>query len=289
MTENAEGRVGIICGSGFYPKIAAAACIEKGLDFCLIFINGISSYQDFFFADDSVVMDPISVKHTTLHLGEIGTAINFFQSNNVKQIIFSGAVKRPDLRQLKLDSKGKQWLAYLGAKIFGGDDCLLHALSELVESEGFKIISGTELIDKNKIFLSEGTHSRQFPSKNDLHDIEIGIKAAKTIGALDIGQSVVVHDGLILGVECIEGTNELIKRCAALRKTERGGVLVKMSKPQQDVRVDLPTIGPETINLLSEKHFAGLAVEAEKCIVVDKRVVIEKVNNASLFLRGVAA
>lgn len=276
--------IGIICGHGFYPKIAVMACVKKNLNFCLIFINGISSHENFFLEGECE-----NVKFTTLNLGEIGAAIDFFQKNNVKKVIFSGAVKRPNFKQLTLDAKGRQWLAHLGSRIFYGDDGLLRAISELMKKEGFEIISGTELIDKKEIFLSKGTHTNAIPSKSDLRDIEFGAKVARTIGVLDIGQSVIIHEGLVVGIECVEGTDELIKRCAKLRKSDKGGILVKMCKPQQDIRVDLPTIGPSTIDLLCENNFAGVAIDAEKCIVIDKSEVIRKANEASLFVHGVNA
>ena len=104
---------------------------------------------------------------------------------------------------------------------------------------------------------------------------------------MDIGQSVIVCEGDILGVECVEGTNELIKRCAKLRKQKSGGVLVKASKPQQDRRLDLPTVGLETFENLRLNDFSGLAVESKNCIVLDKDELIKQFDDFSMFFVGI--
>jgi DUF1009 family protein len=276
--------IGIICGGGDYPRLIAKTCIEKNIDFCLLFINGCTDifpqtlYNDLLYPE-------CSMPALTINLGEIETAIDFFKTNNVDKIIFAGHIKRPNFKDLSLDKKGASWLLKLGKAIFSGDDALLRAIVKLLNDDGFEIISGTDLIDD--VFVSAGILTSKAPSDSEYFDIKKGFQAAKTLGALDIGQSVIVHDGLILGVECIEGTDNLIERCADLRKSSTGGILVKASKPEQDKRLDLPTIGVNTINLLKKHEFSGVAIEAEKCIVLNKKLVIEQANDFSMFFIAV--
>ena len=270
--------IGIICGSGSYPKLVAAVCMEKNLDFCMLFVNDNCNRSDF--------ADYRNAPSLSVDIGKIGTALDFLHKHDVNKIVFAGGVKRPNFKQLALDAKGASWLLKLGKSVLLGDDALLSALAKLLQQEGFEVIAGTDLI--GGAFVQAGVLSSKQPAENDFSDIKIGVEAARNIGLLDIGQSVIVHDGLVLGVECVEGTDQLIERCALLRKSETGGVLVKMSKPQQDNRLDLPTVGPNTIDLLHAHKFSGVAVESGKCIVIDRRSVLQKANDFSIFMYGVS-
>lgn len=271
--------IGIVCGCGDYPKLVAQACIERNLDFCMLILNGfVDSYVQIS-QDSKNCRDVLTVK-----LGDIRSSLSFFHKNNVTNIIFAGAVKRPNFNELSLDKKGASWLLKLGRAIFSGDDALLKAIAKLLNEEGFNIISGTDFLED--IFISNGIVTDRYPTEAEIFDIKAGFNAAKSLGSLDIGQSVIVHDGLVLGVECVEGTDALIERCAKLRKSAQGGVLVKTSKPQQDQRLDLPTVGVNTINQLNINGFFGLIVESEKCIVIDKKSIIKQANDFSMFFGG---
>jgi lipid-A-disaccharide synthase len=264
--------IGVICGGGDYPRLVAKACVEKKIDFCLLFLNGFSSPESF---------DVKSVCYKRVDFGEIDKAIDFLKKNKVDKIVFAGRVKRPNFSQLSLDKKGRSWLLKLGKAIFAGDDGLLRAVANLIQEEGFEIISGADLLDD--VFLPVGIFSARKPSKSDSDDIKIGLLAAKEHGVLDLGQSVIVRNGEILGKEDENGTNALIEKCGQKSKAG-GGILVKISKPQQDDRLDLPTIGVETIEALHENGFDGLAVEANKCIVINKEKVIERADEVGIFI-----
>ncbi|MDR3151381.1 MAG: UDP-2,3-diacylglucosamine diphosphatase LpxI [Holosporaceae bacterium] len=273
---NVEGlSLGIICGGGDYPLLVARACLKKNINFCLLFFGEeisdvLASLRDY------KKIPALSVK-----IGDVGRAIGFFRENNVHQLVLAGRVARPNFNNLELDKKGASWLLKLGKSIFAGDDALLKKLSQLLKEEGFEVIAGTDLIDD--VFLSEGAMTEVKPDELDMSDIEKGFEVAKVIGNLDIGQSIIIRRGLIIGVECVEGTDALIDRCASLRKSS-GGVLVKVSKPQQDYRMDLPVIGLNTVQKLHEHKFAGMAVETEMCIVLNRELVIEQLNNFGMFL-----
>ncbi|GHT91364.1 hypothetical protein FACS1894122_03670 [Alphaproteobacteria bacterium] len=270
-----ELKIGIICGNSNYPLLVARACMEKHIRFCLLFLKDCVDLNGF---------DELHVPSLEVNLGEISKALNFFHENEVTEVVFAGGVKRPNFNKLSLDKKGASWMLKLGKAVFSGDDALLRKLSSLLEEEGFKILAGTDLLDD--VFVKNGVFSRYHPSESDHEDIKKGFEVAKAIGKMDIGQSVVVCDGIILGVECVEGTDALIDRCAQLRKSDHGGILVKVSKPQQDYRLDLPTIGIDTINRLNKNGFCGVAVEAGKCIVINKKAVIEQVDDFSMFFCG---
>lgn len=271
--------IGIVYGSGDYPRKVLEACREKGVRCCVATVSdtdisvGLELSEDF----------SVPIMHTKL--GKIGAVIHFFRENGVDAVVFAGAVKRPSINELSLDSKGASWLLKLGRSVFGGDDELLKAIAELLKQEGFAVISGTDLLEDT--FLGNGVFSNEKPTEQEWHDIRKGFEIAKTVGRLDIGQSVIVCCGDILGIECIEGTDELIKRCAKLRKQQSGGILVKVSKPQQDQRLDLPTVGPKTLENLYQNNFRGLAVESGHCIVLYKEKLIETSDSLQIFLVGV--
>jgi DUF1009 family protein len=276
--------IGIICGGGEYPELVAKSCVEKNINFCLIFLNGISSLNEFCDIGFRTFKDCESVENVSINIGEIGTAIDFLRKNNVKKVVFAGGVKRPDFKKLSLDAKGTSWLIKLGASIFSGDDSLLSSIASLMKNEGFEVVSGTDLIENT--FISSGNYTSVIPTESEYMDIEKAFMAAKMLGKLDIGQAVIVHDGLILGLECVEGTDMLIDRCAKLRKADSGGILVKTSKPHQDQRMDLPSIGQNTIKKLHQYGFSGIALEAEKCILINRNLVIDSANKCSLFIYG---
>ncbi|MDR2781159.1 MAG: lipid-A-disaccharide synthase [Holosporaceae bacterium] len=264
--------IGVVCGGGNYPRLIARACIENGLDFCLVFMNGFCNTENW-----------PSVTSITINFGEIGKAVDFLKQNNVKKIIFAGKVRRPDFNQITMDKKARYWLLRLGKTIGAGDDALLRAIADLIKYEGFELISGTSLL-KN-IFLPAGIFSDRKPLQTDYDDIDIGIAAAKELGLSDIGQAVVVCNGEVVGKEDIDGTNALIEKSAA--ELNGGGILIKISKPQQDDRLDLPTIGVETIEILHKNKFDGIVIEANRCIVINKEDVIKRANELNIFIQSI--
>lgn len=264
----------IVCGGGTYPFLIAHECVRKKIDFCLLFLRG------FYRAN----LAWPKVKNSEIGLTEIEKSLKFFRENNVDAVVLAGDVRRPKFSEISLDATGMKWLAHLGFSIFSGDDALLKAVSNLLYQEGLKVISGTDLLDD--VFLENGIATKIFPSKDDLVDIKLGFLEAKELGKKDLGQAVVVHNGELLLCEGEKGTEWLINSAKKYRKTSTGGILVKVSKPQQDLRLDLPTIGVDTIYQLSENKFSGIAVEAKKCIVLDKMEVIRQANLNGLFVVG---
>jgi DUF1009 family protein len=162
---------------------------------------------------------------------------------------------------------------------------LLSAVVAELEREGFRVIGADQLLGAE--IAPEGPLGAIRPSAQSAADIAHGLRIAQTLGALDIGQAVIVQQGLVLGVEAIEGTDELLRRCAALRREGSGGVLIKIEKPGQERRADQPTIGLRTVQLASETGLLGIAVEADATIVLDRQEVIRAADRAGLFVIGV--
>jgi len=134
--------------------------------------------------------------------------------------------------------------------------------------------------------LPEGPIGRHLPDKQSVADIEFGVNIAKEIGRLDIGQAVVIQQGYVLGVEAVEGTDALIARCEALKMDAKGGVLIKVCKPNQESRVDLPTIGVKTVENIAKAGFAGIAAEAGKSLIIGRDLVERRANELGIFVIG---
>jgi hypothetical protein len=186
---------------------------------------------------------------------------------------------RPDWRAAKFFAK-------VGYRMLG-DDGLFSAIAKELEIEGFRVVGAHELLDTASA--PEGPLGRLAPDADADADIARGIAIARAVGALDIGQAVVVQQGLVLGVEAIEGTDALLRRCAGLRRDGPGGVLVKVEKPGQESRIDRPTVGPQTVRLAAEAGLRGIAVEAGATLLVDRDEVIRAADAAGLFVVGVRA
>jgi DUF1009 family protein len=137
------------------------------------------------------------------------------------------------------------------------------------------------------LLVKEGLLTKHKPDKQALADIKRGAEVAFELGCLDVGQSVIVQQGLVLGVEGIEGTDELIKRCGTYQRKGDGGVLVKLRKPQQDMRIDLPTIGTRTIENLHAAGMRGIAVHAGNALIVNEPEVIALANKYGMFIKGI--
>lgn len=265
--------LGIVCGGGCYPKLIAQECIKKQFGFCLLFIKGFA--EDF--SKDIGNLQNIPV--LSVNLGEIQKMSDFFRQNNVDKVTFAGKIRRPNLNKLSLDKKGRSWLMKLGKSFLKGDDELLRNVITLFEQEGFQVVAGTDFLED--IFLLEGVYSKRQPTQSDWKDIDFGFEQAKIFGKEDIGQSIVVADGKVVRREDINGTDNLIIESG--KNPEHANILIKILKPQQDLRIDLPTVGPDTIVLLHQNGFRGLVVEAGKCIVIDKKQMMELVDKYNLF------
>jgi hypothetical protein len=168
-----------------------------------------------------------------------------------------------------------------------GDDGLLSAVVREIEGEGFRVVGAEDVL--GALAARAGAYGRVAPSEQDRLDIARGVEVLRALGAVDVGQAVVVERGVVLGIEAIEGTDALVARCGALRREASGGVLVKIAKPAQERRVDLPTIGVRTVEAVADAGLAGIAVEAGRALVADARAVAAAADARGVFVLGVAA
>jgi hypothetical protein len=224
------------------------------------------------------------VPHAWCRGGAVATALALLRDNGVTDLVLAGGVRRPTLATIRPDWRAAKFLAKIGYRLLG-DDGLLSAIVKEFELEGFRLVGAHELLDAAA--LSEGPLGRLTPDADAEADIARGIAVARSLGSLDIVQAVVVQQGLILGVEAIEGTDALLRRCAELRRDGPGGVLVKLAKPGQEQRVDRPTIGPRTVAGAAEAGLRGIAAEAGGTLLLDRDEVIRAADAAGLFVIGV--
>jgi len=203
----------------------------------------------------------------------------------VSEVVFVGNVGRPSMSDLTLDGWSVKFLARIGKALFG-DDSFLTAFARALEDEGLTVIGPETVLDG--LLAEQRQYGVVAPDDDALADITRAAEVARALGGLDIGQGAIVQQGLVLGVEAAEGTDRLIERCAALRHEGPGGVLVKVSKPGQERRIDLPAIGPETVARAAAAGLRGIAVEAGNALIIDSDDVVRAADAAGIFVVGIA-
>lgn len=267
-------KLGILAGGGSLPARLIEACRASGRPFHVL------AFRDH--ADPALLADaPVD----WLRLGEAGASFDLLRQAGVGEVVMAGPVRRPSLTELRPDWRTVRLAARLGMQALG-DDGLLSAVVRELEGEGFRVVGIEEVL--GDLLATAGTYGRLEPDERGWADIHRGFAVARALGALDIGQAVVVQQGLVLGVEAIEGTDALIARCAGLRRDGPGGVLVKLPKPGQERRADLPTIGTVTLRNAAEAGLRGIAVEAGGALVVGRDEVAATADQLGLFVVGVA-
>lgn len=265
-------KLGILAGGGALPGRLVDLCRrEKRACFVLAFEGH---------------TDPASVagaEHAWLRLGSAASGIEILRQAGVAELVMAGAVNRPSLADLKPDLGTARWLARIGIGS-SGDDGLLRSIIRALEAEGFAVRGIDEVM--TGLIAEAGTYGRIDPDEAAWVDIERGVAVAKALGAADVGQSVVVQQGLVLAVEALEGTDAMLSRAAELRRGGPGGVLVKVTKPQQDRRADLPSIGPCTVEGSARAGLKGIAIEARGVLIIDREAIIHAADAAGLFVVG---
>jgi len=267
-------KLGIIAGSGELPRRIIRECNEKGRPVFVIAF------------DDITEAETVSaLPHKWLHIGKVGEIIKTLKAENVSELILAGKVGRPPLSSLKMDFSAMKLLTKFAKLTSQGDDKIFSTIIKFLEDKGFNVIGSEDVL--SDLLIKEGPIGSVKPDKIAQKDIEIGAKAAIVVGKLDIGQAVIVQQGQILGVEGAEGTDALMNRCKNLHNEGFSGVLVKMKKPGQDSRVDLPSIGIHTVNNAHAAGLRGIAVEAGGALVINRAEVIKRANDLGIFLVGI--
>jgi len=267
-------RLGLLAGSGELPARIVAACRASGREVFVVAFKGQT--------DAATVA---GVPHLWSRLGAAGEIIERLKAEGVRDLVMAGAIRRPSPLELMPDWRAAKFFSRIGMRALG-DDGLLRAVAAELEGEGFRLLAPNAVL--SELTAQSGPVGRLQPDEQGWADIRHGLRVAHELGRLDVGQAVVVQQGLVLAVEAIEGTDAMLGRCGALRRDGPGGVLVKACKPQQDRRLDLPTIGPTTVANAAAAGLRGIAIEAGAALVVDRAGTAEAADRLGLFVVGVA-
>lgn len=269
--EEIKHSIGIIAGKGNLPKIIVKDARARGFNVVTIALENLAS------AELSKISDEIK----WINVGRLGDLIDTLKRHKIRQVIMAGKVPKtllyksritPDIRAVKL-------LFSLKDK---SDDSILNAITKELEKEGIHIISTASF--SPHLLTTEGVLTREQPTKDEWKDIQFGWNIAKEIGRLDIGQTVVVKDQAVMAVEAIEGTDEAILRGGKLAGD--GAVVVKVSRPHQDMRLDVPVVGLNTLKAIIEVRARVLALEAHRSIIMNKERMIKEADEAGISIIG---
>ena len=261
-------KLGILAGGGALPRRLIDHCRATDRAFFVVAIEGQ--------CDASTVVD---APHVWCRLGAAGSLLAALRQAKASDIVLVGRVRRPSIGALRPDLRGIAILAQLGANFFGGDDRLLRGIAGVLERQGFRVLGVHQIL--SDLVAPHGVLGRVRPDAQAERDIACGTAAARDLGRRDIGQAVIVRNEAVVDREDAAGTDALIRRNAG-----QGGVLVKMKKPQQDMRMDLPAIGLDTVRLAAQAGLAGIAVEAGGALIVDRVDAVRAADEAGLFVMG---
>ncbi len=265
-------KIGLIAGGGMMPVEIIKSCRSRGIE---VYVAGLLPW-----ADNAVFQ---GVDHVMARLGEVGKMMKFFKEHGVTELVLAGGIKRPALKELIPDFEAVKILAKVAlTKI--NDDGLFRAVISEIEARGFHVLGIEEIVPE--MLFKEGVYGRVKPSSGDMDDIRRGIEVARALGAVDVGQAVVIQEGIVLAVEAVEGTDAMLSRASALKKPGKAPVMVKIVKPGQDTRVDLPAIGIQTIEQLTKYGMGGIAVESGGILVIEREAVIAAADAAKIFIIG---
>jgi hypothetical protein len=230
-------------------------------------------------------------RHAWVKWGEVGRIDKLIREHGATDIVLVGTLtKRPDFRSISLDAMGLKSLPRLAGITLGGDDSVLGKAVRFIESLGHRVIGAHEIAPE--LVAGASPLTRHAPSRSAREDIALAMRAALAIGALDAGQGAVAVDGRVVALEGAEGTDAMLARVADLRAAGRvspkgrAGVFAKCSKPKQDLRVDMPTIGPKTVEQVAAAGLAGMAVEVGRVMIVDRDTAVRLADEAGLFIVG---
>jgi DUF1009 family protein len=262
----------IFAGRGSLPMMLIEDCQKKSRKFAVFLLEG-ENYEI-----DYSAFNPIKLGY-----GEVEKFLSAVKAAEINNLVFIGGVTKPNFSSLKVDKSGAVLVAKILANKILGDDSVLRTVINFFEKEGLKILRIDQLLDC--VVSTKSTLSKIQPTKENLADIALGVKAIKSFSDFDVGQSIVIAQKQIIAVEALEGTDEMIKRCRNLKADYiKNAVLLKMKKAKQSMKADMPTIGVETIKNCFESGICGIAIQANSTLVLQKDEVIKKADELGLFL-----
>lgn len=275
-----NGPLAVICGGGSLPFAVADAVTKRGRRVVLFAIRGWADPQ-------RVARYP----HHWADFGRFGRFCRLARGEGCRDVVFIGSLVRPAIWQIRPDLKTLRLLPRIFGLFRGGDDHLLKGVAAVFEEHGFRLVGAHQIAPE--ILMPEGPLGRERPRERDHADIAKGLALLDAISPFDVGQAVVVADARVLATEAAEGTDQMLARVAELRASRRiaaasgHGVLVKAAKRDQDRRVDLPSIGPRTVEGAARAGLAGIAVVAGSTIVAEADRIAQVADRERLFVFGV--
>jgi UDP-2,3-diacylglucosamine hydrolase len=258
-------KICIFAAKGDLPKEIYDKALKDKID-CKVIILEPFGDSDFFNSDDIIGF---------IKIGEVGKSIEICKKNSISHITFAGGVERPDLLKIKPDFEGAKLIANILKNKFLGDDNLLKIVLKYFESKGFEILPASKFLDDYII------ETQKKPSESNLKDIDVALQAFKIISEIDVGQSMIVSNGRIIAIEAAEGSAKMIERSKDFITSS--AIVLKIPKIFQDKRVDMPTIGPETLDQIQNSNIDGLAISND-VIILNKKEFLKKADELGIFL-----
>ncbi|MCV0396510.1 MAG: UDP-2,3-diacylglucosamine diphosphatase LpxI [Rhizobiaceae bacterium] len=276
----AKGRTGIIAGGGALPRLVAERLVEAGERPFVLSIVGEGSKAG---AVAGVEADEVALE-------DMGSVVGRLKAHGVDRVVLAGTIlRRPAFRDIRWSIGFLKMLASVLRALARGDDGALRNVIGHLESQGLEVVAAHQVAPD--LLAETGAITRAAPAKRDKADIEAARAAALAIGRLDIGQAAIAVGGRAVALEGVEGTDGLLERMIALRGHGRlagkaGGVLAKLAKPGQELRADLPAIGPQTVTAAHAAGLAGIAVEAGRSLILDRAETVEAADRLGIFILG---
>ncbi len=268
-------RLGVLAAGGSIPIAVCEAALAQGIEIQVVALRGQGNAELSRFP------------HRWVRIGEVGGLIAAFREANCREIVIVGSLRRPDLWRSRVDFGLIRHLPTILSLTRGGDDTLLTRVVRFFEAQGFTVRGAHEIAPV--LLAPKGSCGAFSPEAEDRRDIDKGLALLNALGPFDVGQAAVVAHGHVLAVEAAEGTDEMLKRCAALRqwgRRKRAGVLVKAPKPGQELRVDMPAIGPRTVEFAAAAGLAGIAVVSGRVMIADQAEMVSLADSHGLFVTG---
>jgi DUF1009 family protein len=266
MSEN----IGLIAGKGQFPLLFAQAARSHGVEVVAAAHRG----------ETDPALGALVQELHWVYVGQLGKIIRIFKKAGVRRAVMAGGITRGRLfKEFRPDLRALSVVRRAGA---GQDDRLLRAVAAELESEGITVAPSTLFLED--LLAPAGQIGRRAPSPEERQDIDFGLQVAREVGRLDLGQCVVVRRQVVVALEAIEGTDEAIRRGGSLAGP--GTVVVKISKPHQDLRFDVPAVGPETIAVMTEVKAAVLALESGKTLIFNRQEMLKAANRAKIAVWG---
>ncbi len=266
-------KIGLISGDGNLPLHIGKILIKHNFDVTFFLLNSVKDKR-IYENEKSISINIISVKKI----------INTLKKNNIQKIIFAGSINRPSIKDLGFDIETIKLAKHLLLEK-KGDNNLLISIKKYMKTKGFSFFNWKKYCPD--LFSNEKNLSKIYPTKNAIKNLSKAKSVYNSFKKMDVGQSMVVQNQLILGLEAIEGTDSLLERCANYKRSGDKGILLKFSKKNQSNLIDIPLIGLQTLHNLKKYNYEGIFLEKNKCLILDKENVIKYANENKIFISNI--